>query len=148
VSTHGSDARTLLDTEHLRMLAICHFVAAGLAVVGVAFSSLYLVLIQTVFANPRMWANSPQGPPPTEMISVFRWAVALFVLWFLVSAVGNLLSGLFLRARRHRAFSMVVAGINCVHIPVGTVLGIFTFIVLARDSVRNAYQAEDSLQLR
>jgi hypothetical protein len=54
--------------------------------------------------------------------------------------VGNLLSGLFLRARRHRTFSMVVAAINCLHIPIGTALGVFTFIVLGRESVRKLYR--------
>ena len=34
---------------------------------------------------------------------------------------------------------MVIAAINCLHIPIGTMLGIFTFIVLGRDSVRKLY---------
>jgi hypothetical protein len=36
----------------------------------------------------------------------------------------------------------VVAGINCLHIPLGTVLGIFTIVVLCRESVRELYEAE------
>ena len=136
-----SDARALVDAEHVRILAICHFVAAGLAFVAFGFASLYFAMIQAFFANPAMWAKSPNGPPPAEFIAIFRWFVGVFMVWFLVSAVGNLLSGLFMRTRRHRIFSMVVAGINCAHIPLGTVLGIFTFTVLARDSVRKSYEA-------
>ena len=36
---------------------------------------------------------------------------------------------------------MIVAGLNCVHIPLGTVLGVFTLVVLMRDSVRESYDA-------
>jgi hypothetical protein len=36
---------------------------------------------------------------------------------------------------------MVVAGINCLHIPLGIVLGVFTIIILVRDSVRELYEA-------
>jgi hypothetical protein len=93
-----------------------------------------------MLSNPEMWAESQQGPPPAEIMMIFRWFLVVFVVWFLVGAVGNLLSGLFLRARRHRTFSMVIAAINCLHIPIGTALGVFTFIVLGRESVRKLYE--------
>jgi hypothetical protein len=38
-------------------------------------------------------------------------------------------------------FSLVIAGLNCIQIPFGTALGVFTIIVLLRDSVREAYAA-------
>jgi len=46
---------------------------------------------------------------------------------------------IFLRDRRHRTFSMAIAALDCLHIPFGTILGILTFIVLGRDSVRALY---------
>ena len=104
-----------------------------------AFASLYFVLFQVIFSNPEMWAQSQEGAPPAEVITIFRLVSGMFVAWFLVSCVGNLLSGMFLRARRHRTFSMVIAAINCLHIPLGTLLGVFTLIVLGRESVRRMY---------
>ena len=59
--------------------------------------------------------------------------------WFITSGVLNVLSGLFLRARKHWTFSIVVAAIDCLHFPLGTVLGVFTIIVLIRPSVRELY---------
>lgn len=38
-------------------------------------------------------------------------------------------------------FALVVAGLDCVRIPVGTALGVFTISVLLRDSVRQSYAA-------
>jgi hypothetical protein len=64
-----------------------------------------------------------------------------FGAWFPASGVLNVISGLCLRARKYRAFSLVVACVNCLHIPLGTVLGVFTIVVLVRDSVRELYEA-------
>jgi len=133
--------RSVIDAEHLRLLSIFHFICAGLAFCGVAFASFYLVIFQTIFTNPRMWEQAQSGPPPAEVFGIFRFVLGMFVLWFLASAICNLLSAIYLRARRHQTFSMVVAGINCVHIPIGTALGIFTFIGLGRESVRKLYEA-------
>jgi hypothetical protein len=63
-----------------------------------------------------------------------------------IGSVCNLLSGLWIRARRNRVFSLVVAGINCFQVPLGTALGIFTIIVLMRDSVRELYEARQDAE--
>lgn len=135
----STDQRAIIDAEHLRLLAIFHFVSAALAFVGVLFATLYFVLVSVVFANPEMWAESQEGPPPEMLITIFQWFTGIGVVWFVVACVGNLLSGLYLRTRRHRTFSMVIAGINCLHIPLGTLLGVFTLAVLGRESVRKLY---------
>ena len=143
VNSMNPEHRAVIDAEHLRLLAIFHFVAAGLSLVGVLFSLLYLALFQVLLANPEVFAEAQQqqqGPPPEQVMMFFRGFLVSFVIWFLVSAVGNLLSGMFMRTRRHRIFSMIVAGINCLHIPIGTTLGVFTFVVLGRDSVRKMYE--------
>jgi hypothetical protein len=36
-------------------------------------------------------------------------------------------------------FSLVIAGVQCMFAPFGTALGVFTIIVLTRDSVRRQY---------
>jgi len=134
--------RAIIYAEHLRMLSIFHFISAGLAFVGVIFASFYAIIFQTIFTRPEIWAKAKDGPPPPEVMWIFRWIIGIILIWCLISSVGNLLSGLYLRARRHHTFSMVMAGLNCLHVPVGTALGIFTFIVLGRDSVRKLYEAE------
>ena len=141
MSSTETDQRAIIDAEHVRLLAIFHFVSAAFSLLGVLFSSLYFVLFQVIFSNPEAFAQSQQGAPPEEFVTLFRWFTAAFVVWFLVSCVGNLLSGFFLRARRHRTFSMVIAAINCLHIPLGTILGVFTLVVLGRESVRKMYMS-------
>lgn len=133
-----------IDADHLNLLSIFHFVGAGLAVLGMGFVLLHFTLMHNILENPKMWENAKQsgGPPPDEFFAIFRWLYVIAGAWLVVSLVVNLLSGLYIRARKHRSFSMVVAAVNCLHMPLGTVLGVFTLVVLSRDSVREVYQAK------
>jgi hypothetical protein len=128
------------DAEHLRLLSIFHFVVAGLALLGILFVVFHYVMM-SAFMNPEFWKaqKNGQAPPPElmKMVAVFYVIGGVFLV--LASAL-NFVSGLFLRRRQHRMFSMVIAGLNCLQVPFGTVLGIFTIIVLSRDSVRRIYE--------
>jgi hypothetical protein len=57
-------------------------------------------------------------------------------------AVMNVLAGRFCRAHRHRVFLLVVGALDCLWVPFGTVLGVFDFVVLSRESVRRLFEAE------
>jgi len=132
-----------VDREHLRLLAIFHFVVAGLAVAGIGFLFLHYSLMSAVFNNPQMWQGKPNQPPPLpkEFFALFKWFYVIGGISLILAAVGNVLSGLFIQARKHRVFSIVVAAMDCLQIPFGTVLGVFTIIVLVRESVAELYQS-------
>jgi hypothetical protein len=137
-----SGDRRQRDVEQLKLLGAFHFVGAGLAVLGMLMLYGHYATFSNMINNPKMWMGNQGGPPPAEMFAGLKWFYAVFAAGLVGTGVLNLLSGIYLRARRHRAFSFVVAGINCFYMPIGTALGIFTFIVLVRDSVRRLYQPE------
>ncbi|HPF68876.1 MAG TPA: hypothetical protein PLC20_14460, partial [Flavobacteriales bacterium] len=64
--------------------------------------------------------------------------VAVFVL---VEGIGllNILSGRWIKQRRHRTGSIVVAAIDCLNMPLGIALGIFTIVSLSNDRVSDLY---------
>lgn len=129
------------DVAHLRLLSVFHFVGAGLGLLGLGILVLQYVFFGSVMANPEVWENgSGDGPPPEQFVAFMQFFIVLIGFLVLATMVGNLLSAIYLRRRRHRVFSLVIAGINCLQFPLGTALGIFTFIVLLRDSVRALYQ--------
>jgi hypothetical protein len=51
----------------------------------------------------------------------------------------NILSGGWIASRRNRTGTQVVAAFNCLNVPFGLALGIFTFITLGDDGVKRAY---------
>ena len=128
------------DREHVRLLSIFHFIFAGLALLGIAFLCLHYFILHTVFSNPDLWkAQREAVPPPKAFLDAFIWFYLFMGVILLAGLVLNVLSGLFLWQRRHRVFSLIIGGLNCLQIPFGTGLGVFTIIVLSRDSVRELY---------
>ena len=122
------------DADHLRILAVFHYVFAGLALLGIGFLAVHYLIMRTVM-SPEMLAQSP-NPPPPEFLQMFVWFYLFFGAMMIVGGVLNLLAANNLRKRRSRMFCMVVAGLNCLQFPFGTVLGVFTLVTLGRDSVR------------
>ncbi len=127
------------DREHLKLLSIFHLMFAGLALLGIAFLSVHYLVMHTVFSNPEMWKSQNQPPPPKAFMDAFIWFYLFMGVLLLGALVLNLISGAFLWQRRNRIFSMVIAGLDCLQIPFGTALGVFTLLVLSRDSVRQLY---------
>jgi hypothetical protein len=61
---------------------------------------------------------------------IFGWSIAICIL----------LAGKQLRRHKSRTFCMVVAGIECMIMPFGTVLGVFTLIALNKDSIKEIFE--------
>jgi hypothetical protein len=132
----------VVDADHLRLISIFHFVGAGFAVLGIGFLGLHYLFLHAVLSNQDVWRNQRGAMPhPEQFFAIFKWFYVVFGVLFLMSAVANLLSGLFILRRKYRAFSLVVACLNLIHIPLGTILGVFTLVVLLRPSVREVYEA-------
>lgn len=129
------------DAEHLHLLVIFHYVLAGFALVGLLFLLAHYWMMSSVFSNPEIWQHEgkPSTPPPKEFFMVFIWFYVIGGIFLLAAAIANILSAIWIRARENRMFSLVVAGLNCLQVPFGTALGVFTIIVLSRDSVRELY---------
>jgi hypothetical protein len=80
-------------------------------------------------------------PAPPEFIG---WLFGAFGLGlFLVMMTLAVLKAMVwdcLRKRRSRTFCMVIAGVSALGIPYGTLLCVFTFLVLTRPSVKPLFQ--------
>lgn len=64
-------------------------------------------------------------------------AVGILGGWTLAFVVA--LAGRYLARQTHYTFCMVVAGLACLCVPPGTVLGVFTIMVLIRPSVKELF---------
>lgn len=129
------------DADHLKLLALFHFLLAGFALLGMVFLLLHYTLMSSIMLNPKMFEGQKGGPPPQEFFALFQWFYWIFGALLVIGILGNLLSALWINARRYRMFSLVVAAINCFQFPLGTALGVFTILVLMRESVRDLYEA-------
>ena len=129
------------DNSHLKLLTIASYVIAGLSLLGIGFLFLHYQMMSMFFNNPEMLKNSKGGPPPQEFFVMFKLFYPIMGCAFLVVSIGNFLSAIFISKRKYSTFSLIVAGFNCPHFPLGTALGVFTIMVLIRPTVVNQYSA-------
>jgi hypothetical protein len=76
---------------------------------------------------------------PKEIMPVLMIFYVVISCILIALCVCNVLSGRYISKRTNRLFSFIIAGINCMQFPLGTALGVFTFIVLTRENVKMAY---------
>jgi hypothetical protein len=134
---------SILNEEHLKLLSIAYMVSAAMT----AFSSLFglwFVFMGAIFRfatanNSKLTAKAAQAPP-----AWFGWVfgvIGLAIFVFLLALAALKLKAAFcIKQRKSRTFCMVVAAFTCAGVPYGTALGVFTFIVLGRDSVVRLFQ--------
>src|SRR6266566_5696189 len=133
------------DKEHLRLLAIFHYVVAGLA----ALFSFFPLLYTTVGAIFIFAARHPAtaGPKPSEELPpeflgwIFAVVGLLLFLLGIAMAICILIAGRCLSRHRFYSFALVMACIECLFVPFGTILGVFTIIELSRESAKGFFEA-------
>jgi hypothetical protein len=128
------------DEEHLRLLSIFHYVVGGLAGLFALLPIFHLIFgLIMIFASDKFAGN---GHPPTAF---FGWFFVIFAALFIVLgwtfAVFVLTAGRFLARRTHYMFCLVMGGVECIFMPFGTVLGVFTIITLTREPVKQLFGA-------
>ena len=125
------------DTEHLQLLAIFHYVVAGLAAVFSFFPLLYTTIgVIFIFAARHGAAKPGEDLPPEFLGWIFAVLGSVLFLIGIAMAICILMTGRSLALRKRYSFALVMACIECLFIPFGTILGVFTIVVLSRESVK------------
>jgi hypothetical protein len=128
------------DEEHLQLLAIFHYVVAGLAALFSFFPLLYTTVgAFFIFAARHGTAKPGEDLPPEFLGWIFAVLGSLLFLIGIAMAICILIAGRSLALRKRYSFALVMACIECLFIPFGTILGVFTIVVLSRESVRRLF---------
>ena len=130
------------DEEHLKLLSIFHYVVGGLAALVSCFPVLHLTIGIAIACGVLEGADGP--PRVVGWLFIVPAAIIILVGWTL--AVCILVAGKKLARHEARTYCLVIAGIECLFMPVGTVLGVFTIIVLTRESVRQVFSAGPGME--
>ncbi|MFT4176352.1 MAG: hypothetical protein QM627_06815 [Luteolibacter sp.] len=138
------DPQRAIDADHLRSLSIGHYVVSGITALFAC-----LPLIHVTMGLLLVTGNFPASPKPGEPDpAVFGWifvvfgALACVIGWAI--AVAMFLVARWLPLGKNRIFCQIVAGIECLNVPLGTILGVFTLMVLQRPSVRARFEEKSA----
>jgi MFS superfamily sulfate permease-like transporter len=130
------ESRQRIDLDHLKALGFGHLAVAALALLGVVPLLLLYAWMRWMFPDWPVWHDWAHAQPNDKQSYLICLSLFLF---FAAVLVLDTLSGIFILKKKFRLFSLLVAVINCLNVPIGTVLGILTLIVLSRKSVRELY---------
>ena len=128
------------DRQHLDLLGIFHYVVAGLGALFSLFPVIHLVIGLAMVTGHMNDLHAKPGEPDPALVGWFFVAFAGVVIacGLTVSAL-LAYAGRCLRQRRRYTFCLVMAAISCAFMPFGTVLGIFTLIVLTKPAVKPSF---------
>lgn len=157
----SEDAARAVAEERLRLLSIGYYVSGAVGVIMVSFAILHF-LIFTTFAfmpekffeqgqdgkNSQTQVEATPDHPKSNHQDIRVVQIAFRVVSAIIGLVilsGWILGGLTIYAgrciakRQKRTFVLIMAGINCIWIPFGTLLGVVTFMALQNDAIRKLY---------
>ncbi|MBK9000521.1 MAG: hypothetical protein IPM35_32780 [Myxococcales bacterium] len=128
------------DESDLNLLSVLHYVWSALLGCSTLGVIGYFVLLGGIFGV----SATSSGADPTGAavaagatlvmgVIVGIFMAALFVIHFLAA------SGL--RNRKRRLLIFVASALMCTSVPLGTLLGVFTFIVMGRPGVKALFGA-------
>ena len=123
------------DLENLRLLSIFHYVVAGLLALFAMFPFMHVAFGIAIVGGA--FDNVDSGTPPPRILGwvlIVVPAIVIMTGWALALAIA--VAGRRLRDAAAYRYCLVVAGIECLFTPFGTILGVFTIIVLTRPTVR------------
>jgi hypothetical protein len=132
------------DAEHLRLLSIFHYIVGGLAALFSFFPLLYTTVGAMFIFAARHGTPGPGQEPPPEFIGwIFAVIGSFLFLLGVAIALCILIAGRSLAKHTRYWFAFVMACIECLFLPFGTILGVFTIIVLSRESVKALFPTAD-----
>lgn len=131
--------RSNAKLEYLQPLAIIHYVLGGFS----ALLSLFPI-VHLAFGLAILGGGVPlEGPHPEEarfVGSIFVIVGGLIIVLGLTYSALVIMAGRYLQKRRGHTFCVVMAAIQCLNIPLGTILGVFTLVVITKPEVKAAFE--------
>jgi hypothetical protein len=156
-----SDAeQEIITRERLRLLAIGFYVKGGMGALVVSFLLIHFtMLLGFSFMPESAWQPKASAPtsiesasvspsptprpmnqgPPAVIFRILAGVIGVIILLGWTFGALTMYAGRCVQKRERRVFIYVIAGLNCILIPWGTLLGVCTFIVLQTPAARREF---------
>jgi hypothetical protein len=141
--TDSKFKQEIIDGEHLKLLSIFHYIKGALTILTSSFfifHFIFFALFSTLAKNPEFAGEEFGSEFPAAFFAVFTILFGVFILLGIMFGILQIMAGVFIKKRKNRIFSFIIAIIELIFIPYGTILGVLTIIVLQRDSVKSLYE--------
>jgi hypothetical protein len=127
------------DESHLRTLGLLHYVLGGIIACFALFPIVHVGMGLVLALAPEKMSSGSDDAPPAFLgwFFVVIGTVLILLGWSLAAA--TIYSGRCLRRKKNHTWCLVVACVECMVMPLGTLLGVFTIITLVRPTVKRLF---------
>jgi hypothetical protein len=141
--TDNQFKQEIIDSEHLKLLSIFHYIKGALTILASSFfifHFIFFAIFSKLAASPEFAGEEFGSEFPFAIFTVLIILFGAFILLGIIFGILQIMSGVFIKKRKNRIFSFIIAIIELIFMPYGTILGVLTIIVLQRESVKNVYE--------
>lgn len=125
--------RTFAD-RHLRNLSLLHYGLGGLLALLATLPLAHAVIEIAMSFAPHAPGGDEAEPAAVNSVFIAGSIFILLLGWGVAGATAY--AGHCLASRKHHAFCLSIAALNLGFVPIGTALGLYSFFILLRPSVR------------
>ena len=134
-----TEAQKKIEIEDsLRLLSIFHYILGVMTALCAFFPIIYLVMGVFMIVTPVEFLQS--NPEKTQFLGWLFVCLSSFLMLLGISiAVTQLLTARFISKRTNFHFCFFVSAFECLFIPFGTILGVFSILVLGKRATKNYF---------
>ena len=120
--------------DYLNYLAIGHYVLGGLTMLFSCMFLMHLGMGLMMLFNPNAFSHEADEAHMIGMLFTGIGATCIVLGWGL--GIAMIYAGRCMAARRKHLFCTIVAAVDCLLMPLGTILGILALVVLLKDDTK------------
>jgi hypothetical protein len=140
-----SSIRTTADDSHLRILSVCFYIIGAMSALGGCILASFALL------GVAIMTGVIQGMP--QELAIFLGLIlvvieSILALFVWTMSFFEILTGRSLATHSRYRLCFVIACIELLNIPFGTILAVFTIIVLQRPSVYALFEGDRDRRLQ
>lgn len=129
---------TQQDADQLRLISIFHYIWGAMTMLWGCFPLIHVGMGILILLMPDKM-NAKNDPASGLVATMFIIIGSAIILAFWTIGILTLIGGKKLSRRSGYKFCYAVGIINCLLMPIGTVLGVFTILVLSRPTVKQDF---------
>lgn len=126
------------NEQNLNLLSVFHYIAGALTALFACFPVIHIAIGIAILCGA-MDGQGSGSPPPHFIGWIFVIFPAIFMVFGWALAIAMIIAGVKLKRRRSRTFCIVIAAAECLIMPFGTILGVFTLVMLMKDPVKELF---------
>lgn len=126
------------EEQNLDLLAIFHYILGALTGLFSCIPIIHLVIGIVLLAGN--YNGGDVTPRSIALIFIILAVIIILVGW--IFAIMIIIAGRRLKERRAYNYCLVVAFMECLIVPFGTVLGVFSIVTLTKETVKELFFRE------